>query len=455
MWYNFVVKKNAVLTTSLCAALVCAALVGGASTAFADGGSGEYPENFTRTVTFTELKDYAIGEDKFLFLDNGDLFELDGNTFSRLETEGKNITALNYKDGFYYSAEENGETTCYSLDGESADPSKMQYETSFDLGGFHYYETDSVRVLEIEADIITKLDGFTNLKPYGDKAYAVKENVLYELNGANYLPCKLEYEDYSQTSKILVGNTSDKLKSFNLTSPHFVSLNEGAYLTQIDITGLDGEFFKADATFKVGVDFHSTQALLLCKTGDSDGISVITIDGKCYIMRTDCTTSISRNSVSKAPENTRATATVSQSYMYSSPFISSATQLKAIDSGYLFELLGEVKKSDNPELLRDFYIVKLLDDSEQEVIGYVPFEYVSLYTFIEKEPETTPDPEFTEEDLVKPVILIIIVVALVLLAVAYLVYVGTTKKDKDKNVAKTAPATKDKKDGKGKNKKSK
>ena len=141
--------------------------------------------------------------------------------------------------------------------------------------------------------------------------------------------------------------------------------------------------------------------------------------------------------------------------MYSSPFISSATQLKAIDSGYLFELLGEVKKSDNPELLRDFYIVKLLDDSEQEVIGYVPFEYVSLYTFIEKEPETTPDPEFTQEDLVKPVILIIIVVALVLLAVAYLVYVGTAKKDKDKNVAKTAPATKDKKDAKGKNKKSK
>ena len=80
--------------------------------------------------------------------------------------------------------------------------------------------------------------------------------------------------------------------------------------------------------------------------------------------------------------------------------------------------------------MRDFYKVSWTDDDGTEQTGYVPFGYVSLFTISEEPPAVTPDPDYSQENSIRPVVLILLVVVLVLAAVGYLVFVGTANKTK-------------------------
>lgn len=443
MWYNCFVKKKLLLTTSLCA-LILGGSLGATFTANAEA-MDSYPSDFTRTVTFTELKDYAVNGEEYIFLDGQDLYKLGGGSYEKVDCGEKTVTAVGWKGEFFYSADGGN----FTLNGETTDITAEQ-RTSFTLNNYYYYVKEgAVKVLDERTDEVTSLDGFDNLKNYGNKAFAVKENAVYEIDGVTPISCRLEYSDFSDTLNIAVGDTADKLNTYNIETPHFVKLKSGAYLTEIDAESL-GETFTAGKTVKVGEEVTAQSALLLCKTGNSDGISIVMIaDGaksKCYMMRTDSTTEVTRTALSTELDKNRATVTISKGYMYSSPYVCGITQLAEINAGELFEIVGIAKKQTNPELVRDFYLVKTAEGQT----GYVPLEYVSLFTYVEKDPAQTVDPDYSEEDEVKSVVLIIIVIALVLIALGYMVFVGTSKKKDDKKKSDDKSTDKKKKKDKKK-----
>ena len=206
-------------------------------------------------------------------------------------------------------------------------------------------------------------------------------------------------------------------------------------MTEIDIDKLDGNFFAAGKTYKAGTDISAQTALLIATAGADGKISVVAVCGengksKCYLMHSDNATVTEREAVTE--KELGATVTVNEAYIYSAPYVCKSTQLKNIESGDPLKVVGEVTKENNPELARDFYKVEFEAESGTQT-GYVPFEYVSLFTFIENDPVATPDPDYSEESVVKEVLLVLVVVVLVLAAGGYIVYVLTADKAKKQN----------------------
>ena len=161
-------------------------------------------------------------------------------------------------------------------------------------------------------------------------------------------------------------------------------------------------------------------------------------EGKCYILRSDDVASIERAAMEE--KSLGATVTVAEGFVYSAPFVCAKKQVREIKSGDKLGVKGEIKKEVCTELVRDFYKVSWTDESGAEQTGYVPFGYVSLFTISEDPPVETPDPDYTQENSIRPVVLILLVVVLVLAALGYLVFVGTAnkaKKTKNKKNDKT------------------
>ncbi len=396
------------LTTSLIA-VISTALNFGAAAASAENtqsGINFYPQDFSKEAVFEKLENYEISGEKMLFLDNGKAYEYGSERLSPLEE----IPAF---DGY-------------------------EEKDKFSLGSF-YYSFNADNVLTAYNELTTEsepLEGFSILKKYGGKAYAVKENALYELNGASYEKIPLPYLDYSAVETINAEGAAQAIKEHSKQTPEFVTLKSGAFMTEIDIDKLDGEFFSAGETYKAETDINAKTALLLATCGESDKISIVMVcanDGKksaCYIMHSDNTTAAAREAVS--PKELGATVTVDDAFIYSTPYVCKSTQLKAINSGEPLKVVGEVKKSDNPELVRDFYKVEFTTENGTDV-GYVPFGYVSPFTYIEDDPAEKPDPDHSEENLIKEVILVIVVIVLVLAAGGYIIFVITSDKNKKRN----------------------
>lgn len=434
MCYNCFVKKSIIFTTSLCS-LLCAALGFQSAAAFAEPqneGYDEYPESFKKTVKFDNLKDYAVGENKFYFLENNTVSVYGDDSYTKIEVKEKSVDSLHYDGGFYYGAE----GKIFDFGDNEAENFSCSQTGEFYINGYLYYrEGGQLCIFNRNTSELKQLDGFSNLKNFGDTAYAVKENVLYSFNGVTPEECVLEYSDYSPVKSINTGDTADKLKNTDGNSPVFVRVNQGAFMTEItNLNALSGKYFETGETVRA----DAKTVLLLTTCGKDGGISIVMDgarqDGKnngcCYILRTANTREINRESVETVEENS-ATVTIAEGFIYSSPYVCAATQAAAVKSGDKVEILGIVRKSGNPEIMRDFYLVKLNDGAS----GYVPNEYISMFEYIEKDPEKTDDPDYSEEDMIKPVVLIIIVIALVLIAAGYLVYVGTSDKKKKKDAA--------------------
>lgn len=404
-------KKLLALTTSLIA-VISASLGFGVSPAAADdaqGGINCYPQDFSKEAAFENLEDYEISEEKLLFLDSGKAYEYASERLLPL----KEIPEFNG-----YEAKD-----------------------KFSIDGF-YYSFNGENVLTVYNETTTDrqpLEGFSVLKQYGGKAYAVKENALYQLNGASYEKIPLPYLDFSSVNTVYSDGAAQALKEYSKQTPLFVTLKNGAFMTEIDIDNLNGEFFSAGETYKAETDISAKTALLLATCGENGKISIVMVcgnDGKksaCYIMHSDNTSAVAREAVS--PNELGATVTVDDAFIYSAPYVCKSTQLKAINSGDPLKVIGEVKKEENPELMRDFYKVEFSTENGTDV-GYVPFGYVSPFTYIENDPEEKPDPNYSEEDLIKEVILVIVVIVLVLAAGGYIVFVLTSDKNKKRNKEK-------------------
>ncbi|MCX4287841.1 MAG: hypothetical protein OSJ68_11260, partial [Clostridia bacterium] len=113
--------------------------------------------------------------------------------------------------------------------------------TAVTIGNYTYNLTGTtLKVADFEGSEIQPFEGeYYSLKQFGNKAYAVKDNVLYEFEGVRQ-PTSIspEYYDYSVTEKINVGQTSDALKNYKALT--FVTVKAGAVMTAVDLTSLEG-----------------------------------------------------------------------------------------------------------------------------------------------------------------------------------------------------------------------
>ncbi|MBD5583861.1 MAG: hypothetical protein HDQ88_02155 [Clostridia bacterium] len=446
-------------TTSLCA-IACALGLGGA-TAFAKAedvssqGLDEYPVSFTETFLFNADKgavtDYAVGKNadggnSYAFLQGKVVYTYDGE---RLKDYTANVQEFiehvyYYADGensgFYYSTREN---KVYSVDDIELDATEKEElpdftddteKNLFIANGYTYTLADDLLSINKAFEDEVVLEGYKNLKKYGDTAYALKDNVLYSFNGSTPNAVQITYLNFDKAKEINVGDAIKALKTCD-KEPAIVKFNAGDYyVTEINLKALkDGDTYftlGASETMTYGKSFTAKTALLLCNTGKDGKIAIVAINGKTYMLNADNLTTVKMPLADKT-----GTVTAIESFIYASPFDSDATVITEIDSGAKLNILKEIKKADNPEIKYDFYLVEYGED-ENKVTGYIPSGYVLNYTFNEAPPAESSDPDETYDDLVKPVVLVLIVLLLVFIAVGYLIYMGTSDKKKIKKEPK-------------------
>lgn len=424
-------KKLLALTTTL---LIAACSAGTAAFASAEN-TGElidyYPDNFTKYVKFENLADYAVSNGKYAFLQDGKVYEYKSNDFN--EVYGGNKAETEIK-ALYYSPEGvlcygNGESVLILETNEPADFTP-EVEHQFFIDNLAYQEDEGkvwVSSKEAGNPSWVELEGFSNLKKFGNTAYAVKNNALHTLSGTDSTPVELSYEEFADAKRISAAGAQQALTTFGVAAPKFVTVKSGVYKTKVDLSSFDEQAFKTNDgdTVKTG---ENETALLLFTLGADNKISVITgADKQCYILNSQ---NVQVNTERQPVKEVSLDATADfNGKIYACPAILGSAELKEITAGEHLTVTGEVLKSDNPELYGDFYKVEFVNDKGEKASGYVPFGYLTPFHFDEKEPIVTPDPDYTQKDNVKTVVLVIVVIVLVLAACGYIVYVATKKKN--------------------------
>lgn len=446
MCYNLIVKKFAALTISLCTAL--AALLSGGIAAFAEGTDPAetfYPEDkFIQNVNdnLGSVSDFAVNGNSYAFTSGGNIISVIEKGKTRTDYDiGSKVNAVDCADGVFYYR--NGSNDTFSLPEKQPAAHVFQKLDGIgtDIYPYNYYlDDDGVLTVTNKADkSFTTLEDYSCVKRYGDVIYALNGGKLYSIDGVTPKEITdLTYSDYSAANSIHIGATAEKLLNFNIDELHFVSVKGGAYMTEVDLNNISGTVFVVGKTVISGeadAPAAGKEALLMCTTGENDGVAVILISGKCYIMNAANTESVERSNALTPPAEGHASATVSIAlgYAYSSPHVSNGTKLFEIKSGDAVEVLGKILKTTSGELVRDFYKIKYVDGDGTEHVGYVPFGYISEFGNINEDPPSkTEDNEYSEANSVKTVVLIIVVVALIMIAVGYVTYVSTSGKKKKK-----------------------
>ena len=398
VWYNSIVKRLAVITTSLL--LTCISF-GSASAVSAEESETIYPDKngFVKTLTFSNLRDYEIDGDKYYFADGETLY-------------------------------------CYEK-GKLAYPEEIEFtpaQTAVTIGNYTYNLTGTtLKVADFEGSEIQPFEGeYSNLKQFGNKAYAVKDNVLYGFEGAQQPDAIcLEYFDYSVTEKINVGQTADALKNYE--SLTFVTVKEGAVMT-------------AEEGVDVSVNTISLEepktALLLCYTGNA---ALISIGDSSYVMKNE-TEYLEETVAECRKEPEFANATIIGNRIYASPFTVIGNTLLPNATGTIVKVKSKIEYAG--VLNSAYYEVEYKTDGGEFKTGYVAAGFLTEYIIEDnKEPTEVPDPEHSEKTQVTTVLLILAVVVLVLIALGYVVYTTTSsrkkKGKKEKNTEENEDGKKD------------
>lgn len=409
----------AALTISL-SLLSCAA---GGVTASAAVNEAAYPESglFTRTLEFSSLSDFAVNGETYAFAD-GRTVEIysDGNL--TLYTADKTVARLEYGgDNLYYS-DETG--VVYNLDNTTSTFVMPEVKTDFKTDEYHRYDLlgSSVKFTDLQNDTVTALEGsFSRLKQYGGALYAVKDNAVIEIDGTDTKPFSAELEyfyDFAAVNGVNIGDTAEKLKEYSLK---FVTLQAGAYRTEIDLLALSGEKF----VFKGKTEKleNNVSALLLCYTGNA---AVVAVGDKAYITLND-PSSLQETEIDCYADAGFTSATVTGNRIYASPYVIIGTSALFPANGTVVKVLHKLEPKG--VLGSAFYEVEYSVDGQTKT-GYVSDGFLTEYIFDDKEPVEHPDPMHSEENEIKTVILILLVVILVLAAVSYLIFIGVPRKGK-------------------------
>jgi len=431
------VKKLLAITTLLCA--VCA-FAGGAY-ASAETGETFYPESFTEYVdgNVTGISDFAIGENCCAVADGNKIIVVNDGVPSFFTADSA-VTALdckNEENGCVFLFKD-GENAVYSLLLPEKQPAEHTFPEVKDVyttadGEYKLLKSGGVYFCPADDTVYQKITGegesFHLIKQFGGVIYGACGNGLYKFDKTQAEKLTLDFTDFSSANSIPIGNTLQKLRGFNTETPGFVALKDGAYLTEIDLNATEQTYFKAGRTYKTGTDEGFTagkSAILLCLTGKDDEVSLVAFGGKTYIMRTENTSVIQKTALT-ATEFNRATVSIASASAYSSPLVSNGTKLFALEAGTEVKVLGKITSASAQEVNLDFYLIEYTQ-GEASQKGYVPFGYISEFTYVEEDPHQTTDPEASEDNLVTTVVLILLVILLVLIAVGYLVWIATSKK---------------------------
>ena len=415
MWYNFIVKRFLIALTSL----ICAVTAYGGVTALAEENETLYPEDgdFIKYFTFDALTDYAVGGEAYAFAEKNKVFVFDnGDRTEYLFENG--ITALDYADGVFYCAD--GEKV-YSLPDKAQSEHVMAEPSDFADAGKYNYKLigKTLKVADWSGDEVFTVEGeYSNLKKFDGKVYVQSENFVYALDGSTAKKLDLYYADYSATSEIYVGDSADRLKNYSAVT--FVNIKKDAFMTSVDLTSLDEEYFDADKTVKVK---EETCALLLAYSGNS---AIVAIGDESYILLKSATAETSVNCFTEAEFDT---ATVTGNRIYASPYVIIGTSAVSNASGTIVTITR--KLSAEGVLGSAFYEVQYRSADGSIRTGFVADGFLTEYIIEDnKPPEEVEDPDYSEAGNTKTVLIVLAVVILVLAAVGYLAYLGTADKNK-------------------------
>lgn len=420
-------KRFKFVITMLLAALIP---VGGL-TASAAASDTIYPEDedFIKSLKFASLDDFAVNGEIYAFAENNKVSVFDSGALTVYETD-KTVTSLDCDGEKFYFSTDGGEV--YSLpysEGQQPEEYVMAENTDTVIIGNYTYRLSkdgTLKIADFESDKMVTAQGiFKNLKSFGDTAYAVCENELYSFKGDGYGKISLEYADYAATQSIAIGNTYDKLKSYSLK---FVKIAAGAYMTEIDLTSLDGDFFTAGATTSAATE---TTALLLCYTGKN--AAIVALGDTSYILLKSRTT---ETAVTCETEPEFDNATITGNTIYASPYVIIGTAAQPDAAGMIVKVN---KKLQYENVLGSAFYEVEYTVNESTKTGYVAEGFLTAFIIEDnKKPNVVPDPDHSEKDDTTTVLLIFAVVVLVLAAVGYLAYVGTSgKRNKSRKKDKT------------------
>lgn len=427
-------KRLATLTISSLIALT--SLTGTAAFAAEDT---VYPndEDFIKSLTFSNLNDYAAGGGAYAFADGRTVLLYDNGNISDYSFESR-VNALDYADGTFYCKTDGG--SVYSLPyvhgDEKADYEMPEPENTLIAGEYVYTLTGtSLKIADFQSDTIHIADGeYSNLKKFGSAVYAMSGNVVYEFTGSERGELNLDYADYAATQIIKVGQAATMLKEYS--APVFVTVAEGAHMTEVNLESTDGENFDTGVTVSAGKD---TVALLLCYTGNA---AVISVGGDGYILLKSNVTETEAVRYS-TPEYEYGRIITSDG-IYSSPYMAGGTKITD-GAGLTVKVLNKVDYIG--VLLTSFYEIEFTAADGETRKGYVAQAHVIKTDYVkedDKKPTEFPDPGHSEEGNTRTVLIIFAVVLLVLVAVGYLAFAATADKRKKEKKHKDAPKTENK-----------
>ncbi len=421
-----IVKKFACLTISLLTALTAL----GGVTANAAESETCYPEDneFIKTLNFTALTDYAVEDGLYAFADESGVIAHRGEI--RVSYEASGVTAVDIADGrVYYSCADGTyeipdifADTITPLDAEHTFPQKSDEIT---YNGFWYFvDDDGMNIYDKSTKQTTTESGeYTNLKQYGKKVYAIKENSLYEFTSTEGSKTVLEYADYTATDEILLGQARTALT--NYTKANVVVISAGTYMTEVNLKNLGGENFDTSKTVKTE---ETKTALLLCYSGNS---AVVSIENKSFVLlkskvRED-------NDTAFMTESNFDAQIIIGGNIYTSPY-TGGTIAVTNATGESVKVLN--KLALDGVLEKVFYEIEYTSNGEQ-LNGYVAEGFLSRVIIDDNKPATTvKDPAYSEDSDTKTILIILAVILLVLAAIGYISHVSAKGKKKNKKKSK-------------------
>lgn len=418
-------KKLAYLTIPLIAALIA----GGAQTAYAADGGTIYPDDeaFISALKLTSLSDYTVGGGAYAFADGKLVKVFNDGDYKEYAFEN-DVTDVAFNEGVFYCGCSDGKA--YTL----AEQSECEYtfpEKAGELlyGGFYYFtdEDGNLSVFDKSTKQTETYEGsFSNLKLCGETVYAANGNALYSFDGAEGGEVELKYADYSVTRTITVGQAASALK--NYAPATFVKIEAGTFMTAVDLEKLDGEHFVPINTVR---SEEETVALLLCYSGNA---ALVSVGDTGYLMLK------SKTSVTEMEFATEETFTAQMlgGNIYASPYIVSGTVSTPAATG---KIVNVKKKLELENVLGAVFYEVEFTENESVVCGYVAEGFLSKVIVGEQEkPTEITDPEYSEDNDTKTILIILAVILLVLGAVGYISYVSSggkrrknKKKSKDKD----------------------
>lgn len=424
--------KKLLFTIALACTITASAAFSAVLPAFAVEENGEtasaqtvYPSEFLREPVFGSVSDYAINGDSIAIADGTrlNLISTDSSSDKKMAQYdcGFEIIRLDYVGDELYIGNVEGNTYLFP---ETNVPCGYEFTAenySLTIGDCQYLMTTDELMCFNSGRLESMGTGYTRLKEYEGKAYVLKANTIYKLDGTTATALSLAYTDFAAASEISTGNTKDLLLSdYSITT---VTVNptteEGGatYCTEVDLSDLSGDKFIVGKTIKI---IGTRSALAIAQTGNA---TIIVMneesESKSYLVLSSALAPSAYTT--PVPDMTNAYV-LTGIKMYSRPYICGATEVGTLPQG---TIVSVIEKFSLNFISTVFYKVSYRT-AEGEICGFVAANYLSPYTFSaeQNQPESIKG-EFSYENDMQTVIIVLMIIALVIIAIAYLTAVGT------------------------------